>query len=978
MVAAQLVGIALIVGACLITILICTVILRRAIQARHAAEQSHAQVQEERRLAEQKLQRSTEEHQAADTALQKAEEERAKANATQRDTQKLLEKVALERAAAQEKRSLAEREKRAAEDAARRVEQERRDAENAVAQAQESLNVAREEHLKAAEEHAAAQQTLQQASQERALAQADLAKSEALAAETTEKVKQAVDKASTAEQEAQLASERARQAEKAQHEAEVQAQSLIREVVETQARAQESEQAERNAQEDRDRTGEMLALAEDQWRREEGLRHDAEAERDRVRIEKGQIEKELVSTNRAVNELAHKNEQLRSRLRETENELKRLRNIPKYDTAEIVQNARKNKLKRPPRRGIHGERPGEESSGSVSPEIICLERQHQWDLLVEVPKELSVKEVTQNYLQLEPDDPSGRCWHLVHGFGTVEIDSIYDIPDMKLGTKAGNEILFKLTGKSGLKQGRRVSSITKGAYLIVVPETWQPEDPSLLSESQSVSVADYHAFFCLIQEGGDTTTTIAFRTSEGGTKIVRSGKQEFTLIGTRINDATQDIGPLFAKEPPRIRALNSEFWRQVSAIVVGEEGGGKPDWEANVIPGPPLDGGDPEVDLTDLRGSWFYARLYDCQDILIESMDFRYIQGLDDLKIVAPAPIPSPTGHEPACLEFYHAANCVVEPATDVERQLSIERENSKTMIQVPGRPEYDETVWSVGSEDGEIGQVRILVERVWWAVSDENIEPAHWGDHAITLQRKDIAATSDRALWIRLPKPGWAQRIKVWRDPGAARNLAVKTGERVAVLALRDLRDAWPPDFIGMAPLTVEITHQGQTEACTPARLKAQAFCRFAPCQFSTTDMAAMSEHIKSHHLGNLFQPLRYEELRAQRPDLPTRIAICLHKGCDYVARSYGPEKVTDMITRHFRDRHPARGLGSGIHFRELHGIAEIREKAPDLALPYVLRCTRPGCDCTVELPEQTPAAEAEMVQHWLVNHPRYLFEVR
>ena len=65
-------------------------------------------------------------------------------------------------------------------------------------------------------------------------------------------------------------------------------------------------------------------------------------------------------------------------------------------------------------------------------------------------------------------------------------------------------------------------------------------------------------------------------------------------------------------------------------------------------------------------------------------------------------------------------------------------------------------------------------------------------------------------------------------------------------------------------------------------------------------------------------------------------------------------------------------------MRFRELFRVDEIREVLPGIQLPYSFKCTRPGCGYVKELTSQSPAAMAELVQHWFEQHAKYLYEIR
>jgi ribosomal protein S9 len=427
------------------------------------------------------------------------------------------------------------------------------------------------------------------------------------------------------------------------------------------------------------------------------------------------------------------------------------------------------------------------------PEIVCWQREWRWILAVEVPEDVWEEPglvVHQNASPLAPDEREGH-WRLdqVCGQVTVHWNEDEAPQDAKITLGEENYLLFKLSSQD--QQGRRVKSPSFGSYLVVVPESWERDEKlsGLAPASpEPVSVEGYQGHFFDLEKGSDKR--IAFRTSEGKSTSIESKAARFELDGTELCDASEGIGHLFGKSPPRIRALHDRPWTDIGTIVVGEEGSGRGRWRKAFSPAPEGREQDLPAEAALRKDGWYFLRFYDTNDDLAESLDFRFVSALREIKILQPSPFPSEGDHESVYVEFRHESGFVIQPADDLARSIQVESKNNKTTLTVPPEPIYDETRWLVGSEGKLQVQVAVLVERLWWAVGQEGNPPSAWEDKLLTLACDDFVATSKKALWLRLPRKRWTDRVSVGFEQSRARPCAVKVTEREISVSLRDFGD--------------------------------------------------------------------------------------------------------------------------------------------------------------------------------------------
>jgi small subunit ribosomal protein S9 len=428
------------------------------------------------------------------------------------------------------------------------------------------------------------------------------------------------------------------------------------------------------------------------------------------------------------------------------------------------------------------------------PEIVCWKREWQWIPAVEVPEELFESPnlaVLQNGLPLTQDESREGCWHLKEAYGQVIVQWKEDEVAREIEIALGEEsyLLFKLSGQDQ-NQGRRVKSPSSGSYLVMVPDNWERDDTLSgppRTRPESVSYTGYQAHFFELEKEGDRK--IAFRTPTGKSVEIKSKAPQFELVGNRLCDATEKIGPLFGERPPRICAAAKDTWEDIRTMVVGEEGSGKGRWRKVFRPNAGEIQQDLPSEVAGRKGGWYFLRLYDTNDDLIESLDFRFLCALKEIRIPQPPPLPPEDGHNPVRVEFFHDPGCAVQPVGS-PANIQIERQDDKTILTVPPDPTYDETRW-LGLEGRSQVEVTILVERLWWGIGEERNAPSEWEDQPFTLPRDDFAATSKKALWLRLPTRRWVDKVLVGFEQPKARPYDVKVTEKTIAVPFREFGDS-------------------------------------------------------------------------------------------------------------------------------------------------------------------------------------------
>lgn len=404
--------------------------------------------------------------------------------------------------------------------------------------------------------------------------------------------------------------------------------------------------------------------------------------------------------------------------------------------------------------------------------------------------------MTQNDELLKQDISDDTRYHFRYLEGIVKVSWTDGEQNGEIDitiTEEGRDYLIFKMRRDWKGLGRLVRQPTAGYYLIVAPQEWNRHEetsgPAPVAP-ENIHINGYKAHFFVLGQNQDTS--IAFIDAKSKRIQVETGSSRFQLVGKEISDYSEDMGPLFGEEPPRIKTIDEREWSNVGVVVVGEEGSGKNRWRTQFVPQEDAkEQRMPDDLITNRQGGWYFVRIYDNGDELLESMNFRFIAGLKDIQIMNSECLPKPNGYENVIVQFTHQSNCKVEPADEEMRHaLEIRRENDFTIVTIPSRADYDKTHWILSEGNAKV-KVMVLVERVWWCVGPLGVVPANWTDRTISLFRKDFTATTDKALWVKFPRKRWISKIEVGFNRTRSRSYIVEVEKDVIAVPLRDFCDA-------------------------------------------------------------------------------------------------------------------------------------------------------------------------------------------
>lgn len=529
------------------------------------------------------------------------------------------------------------------------------------------------------------------------------------------------------------------------------------------------------------------------------------------------------------------------------------------------------------------------------PELVCWEQGRLWYVGLQLPELInsSSVEVVHRGVTLRPELEFPGRYVLEMLAGVVSVRLGADGPEAFQVSLEEPYLIFKLGGEGG----RRVDSLGRGWYGIIAPRDWQWDSdhngpPQLDPQPCSVDDFQMHVF----DTSGLPAASVAFVKPGGVLALVRIGKQRFHLSGQVIDDVSTRGGPLFGNVPS-LEAPSAKDWDSVGTIVVGEEGSGRGRWRFHFRPagGGRIQSLPPKLGTR--GGGWYFVRLYNPEGALLESLDFRFLAGIQAIEVKPRDPLPGSDGHHMAHIRIVHDGSCTVVP-TDPS-MLMVKDGDGFTDIEVPAKADLDRVVGQLRRGAVSV-HFEVEVPRVWWSVGDEDQEPHDWFDVPLELRRSDFRATSGRVVWIRYPQALNGHRVFAGFKRETALGYRLKKNQRpVLALPLRELGDTPELHTCVRSSLTLWLDTPFQG-GCVVGRIALKVKCAMPGCLFEADSIDAVVSHVGASHLDVLVRPVTdYGELREALPEL-RNLPRCIHRCCKCDKYFPSEENRPDQIFHH------------------------------------------------------------------------------
>jgi hypothetical protein len=736
------------------------------------------------------------------------------------------------------------------------------------------------------------------------------------------------------------------------------AEEILRRKAEEEARRQAEEAARLKAEEEaRHQTEETARL-----KAEEEARHQAE-ETARLKAEE--------EARRQAEEAARLKAEEEARRQSEETARQKAEEEARRQAEERLYRGKTKKGKRvePVKRGGRPRATEKESlskpTGNYSHniDVVCWEKGRQWYLGVEISDETldlnGEVEVRQNNTRLKKSSDQENWWNLNKSFGEIVIlrpDGEF-VDGVNLGEENKGFIIFKLVGESR-RFGHRVKHSSSGTYLLITPDNWVPDDSSCFSE-ENLSIPSCRAWFFVSESS--SCRTLAFNDPEGNPVGLPVKTQQFVLKGNQLINAGEFGGPLFGTEPPCIQKPGEQTWEDVDTIILGEEGTGRNRWRKEFKPRQNDTIQKLPADLLKRNIGWYFLRFYDSEQDLIESLDFKFVRDISNIKLPQFKEPSEKDGYVPAVVEISHGPNCSICCSEENLKEFQVDSLPEGSQITVSPNPGNDKSHWLVKCPQGTI-ELTILIDRIWWGITDNNTPPSEWMDKPVSLSRNDISAISSKMLWIRFPERSWCDGVSVGFHKRLVRYYPLVGTEGILNIPLRIFNGVEERNRAGSWRLKIWLDTSQRYHEMAVADLSVLMVCK--KCNSSISE-----SHISSHisiHLDDFIRPLNYEEMRKYLPHLPKTIYKCAY--CNYYAGD-DESHITSAMEQHIElscrkvDRS---GGPPTISFSIITSVDEIRNNY-DRNLPHIYKCKECG-ETFYDVPD------AKRIDHLIQEHRNLL----
>ena len=414
-----------------------------------------------------------------------------------------------------------------------------------------------------------------------------------------------------------------------------------------------------------------------------------------------------------------------------------------------------------------GQAPTRREPQAARAELTCRKNAqlHQWELVLSVGDESSVKDVQHDGRTLDfatgERALSSFCSHVTVVFASGERKEI-------TFEDKGEPLVFKLP-KNWDGDGRKVKGIGVGHYIVIAPRAYK-RTGRVPVEQEACTDPNFTAHYFLSDEkwpheiGG-------FRERD-----VPSTQSVIELTGKIAFDDSKH-GDLFVGDAPSLMHSNGIVWARV-----GEEGGR---WRGESFKTNERDVGT----VLGSRQGRFFVRVYDADMELLDSDQFRYLRGLEEI-LVNGKPysedlllVPTTAGHLPTEVRFIGVDGANVHPVLSPEAK----RTNVRgTSVLADPHPDADRISCKIEADTGSVDVV-LALPRVWWHIAQEDMDAFEWSDVPTVMTRQEFCNRGYDGVTMRLRAPHRIKSVRVGFDGQHDRSYPLKLGEINGLIPLLD-----------------------------------------------------------------------------------------------------------------------------------------------------------------------------------------------
>ena len=420
------------------------------------------------------------------------------------------------------------------------------------------------------------------------------------------------------------------------------------------------------------------------------------------------------------------------------------------------------------KRGTRKQKAATQQSPKPRPELICRENlgSQQWEVILCADEEYQIKSVYQNGVSLDVINNECCLSSLNSPLQVVFASG----EEYELSLLENKLLIFKLRN-NWKGNGRKVSTIGRGHFVIIAPKEWErtghvPVESSFCTDKNFKA----HYFF---RDTGNTNEDIG-----GFSQCALPTKSVFELNGKRVFD-NFDCGELFVGDVPCLKSL-----QDIACVRVGEEKKGG--WKGeNFNPS--------ERSIADILGTregHFFIRVYDNKTRQLDSGEFRYLSGLKEI-LVNGQPydksmllVPPQTGYLTIRVNFISKNNATLHPVLMSTTQ-HVKVQGSDLIVEP--HPDGDCIFCRLETDTGSV-DLSLNLPRIWWKITNSELDT--WSDKPFVMTRQEFCKYADlnASTHIRLPRR--FQSVYVGFNNELDRKYGHESDNEFISLHLKDFRD--------------------------------------------------------------------------------------------------------------------------------------------------------------------------------------------
>jgi hypothetical protein len=395
------------------------------------------------------------------------------------------------------------------------------------------------------------------------------------------------------------------------------------------------------------------------------------------------------------------------------------------------------------------------------------------------------------------------------------------------------------------------------------------------------------------------------------------------------------MGPLFVGELP-VLEVDAGALAMVRTIIVGAEGHGTGRWRKqyerneNDVECWPL----PD-DVRRQGSGWYFIRLYNVEDDLIDSLDFRYIGGLRSVEVSA-CDVKHRLNENQVRVTFVHDEGVSVSMAETMPPLIehSTQREPPSTLFAWSCDPSIREAAFDV-YDRGRPVRITLDTDRIWWAIVDpsQEVEPV-WKSSPIQTAPDAFTPTSNARLLIR-----FSRSSKVHALIGFQRNnprpVPIRP-EGLATLHLHEFSEAPDLNECGMQKLKLWVCGDGSEFELDIVNVSIPMKCPW--CDSHMNEQNEMIDHILNQHHGQCFERLVLRGEGINNLTEPSALFLCLECGQFYPYSSLPEQNAITRMSIHCNNLHER------MSYKRVHSPLDIRNLL-GLEEKWVWKCKLGSC---------------------------------